>query len=138
MVFLRYFESARIAYLNETLEQHDPVNHGGGYGFIFASCHIDYRSPGHFDEEVAIECSVGEIRRSAFQMRFAMTVDDRLVADGYGWLVGFDYETLATKAVAMIGPTPGRAASRRQVSLARQSWTMRWSSVAIRASSPRN
>jgi acyl-CoA thioester hydrolase len=21
-----------------------------------------------------------------------MTVDDRLVADGYGWLVGFDYE----------------------------------------------
>ena len=25
-------------------------------------------------------------------MRFQMTVEDRLVADGYGWLVGFDYE----------------------------------------------
>ncbi len=59
---------------------------------IFAECHINYRSPVHFDEEVAIECAVGEIRRSAFQMRFQMTVDGRLVADGYGWLVGFDYE----------------------------------------------
>ena len=26
-------------------------------------------------------------------MRFQMTVEDRLVADGYGWLVGFDYAT---------------------------------------------
>jgi acyl-CoA thioester hydrolase len=59
---------------------------------IFAECHINYRSPVHFDEEVAVECSVGEIRRSAFQMRFQMTVKGRLVAEGYGWLVGFDYE----------------------------------------------
>jgi acyl-CoA thioester hydrolase len=25
-------------------------------------------------------------------MRFQMTVKGRLVAEGYGWLVGFDYE----------------------------------------------
>jgi acyl-CoA thioester hydrolase len=72
---------------------HDPANpETARTGLIFAECHINYRSPVHFDEEVAVECSVGEIRRSAFQMLFTMTVEDRLVADGYGWLVGFDYE----------------------------------------------
>jgi acyl-CoA thioester hydrolase len=58
---------------------------------IFAECHINYRSPVYFDEEVAVECSIGEIRRSAFQVLFTMRVAERLAADGYGWLVGFDY-----------------------------------------------
>ena len=92
--FLRYFETARIAFLRDLFPTHDPAHpETSRTGLIFAECHINYRSPVHFDEEVAIECAVGEIRRSAFQMRFTMAVDDRLVADGYGWLVGFDYET---------------------------------------------
>ncbi len=62
---------------------------------IFAEAHINYRSPVEFDEEVAVGCSVGEVRRSAFRMDFAMHVGERLVAEGYGWLVGFDYEQQA-------------------------------------------
>ncbi len=46
----------------------------------------------HFDEELEVHCSVGEVRRSAFQVLFTMTVDDRTAAEGYGWLVGYDYE----------------------------------------------
>jgi acyl-CoA thioester hydrolase len=93
VVYLRYFETARIAFIRALFPGHDPsAPDATRGGVIFAECHINYRSPVHFDEEVAIECSVGEIRRSAFQMRFTMTVDDRLVADGYGWLVGYDYE----------------------------------------------
>ena len=60
---------------------------------IFAECHINYRSPVHFDEEVAVRCSIGEIRRSAFQVAFRMSVGERLAAEGYGWLVAFDYAT---------------------------------------------
>ena len=30
-------------------------------------------------------------RRSAFEMRFSMTVGQRLAAEGEGWLVGYDY-----------------------------------------------
>ena len=83
VVFLRYFETARIAFMRDLFPTHDPAHpETPRTGLIFAECHINYRSPVHFDEEVAIECSVGEIRRSAFQMRFAMTVEDRLVADG--------------------------------------------------------
>ena len=92
VVFLRYFETARIAFMRELFPTHDPARpETTRSGLIFAECHISYRSPVHFDEEVAITCSVGEIRRSAFQMNFEMKVDDRLAADGYGWLVGFDY-----------------------------------------------
>jgi acyl-CoA thioester hydrolase len=107
VVFLRYFETARIAFMRDLFPQHDPAHpEASPSGLIFAECHIRYRSPVHFDEEVAIECSVGEIRRSAFQMNFEMTVGERVVADGYGWLVGFDYE----RQTATRLPEPLRAA----------------------------
>ena len=71
VVFLRYFETARIAFMREMFPKHDPAHpESSRSGLIFAECHINYRAPVHFDEEVAIECSVGEVRRSAFQMRF--------------------------------------------------------------------
>ena len=93
VVFLRYFETARIAYLRRLVPGHDPAApEGGGFGFIFAECHINYRSPVHFDEEVEVRCSIGEVRRSAFQVVFEMAVGDRMAADGYGWLVGYEYE----------------------------------------------
>ena len=96
VVFLRYFETARIAFMRDLFPDHDPAHpETSRSGLIFAECHIRYRSPVHFDEDVAIECSVGEIRRSAFQMNFTMSVEDRLAAEGYGWLVGFDYEAQA-------------------------------------------
>ena len=92
VVFLRYFETARIAYLRSLMPQHDPARpEADPFGLIFAECHINYRSPVYFDEEVAVECSIGEVRRSAFQVLFAMRVGERLAAEGYGWLVGFDY-----------------------------------------------
>ena len=92
VVFLRYFETARIAYVRSLMPAHDPAHpESDHFGLIFAECHINYRSPVYFDEEVAVECSIGEIRRSAFQVLFTMRVAERLAADGYGWLVGFDY-----------------------------------------------
>ena len=92
VVFLRYFETARIAYIRTLMPEHDPSDpESGRWGLIFAECHINYRSPVYFDEEVAIECSIGEVRRSAFQVKFVMSAGERVAAEGYGWLVGFDY-----------------------------------------------
>ena len=92
VVFLRYFETARIAAMRELMPAHDPAHPGtGDFGMIFAECSISYRSPVQFDEDVAIRCTVGEVRRSAFEMRFRMTVGERLAAEGFGWLVGYDY-----------------------------------------------
>jgi acyl-CoA thioester hydrolase len=92
VVFLRYFETARIAFIRQLVPEHDPSHpEGDDFGVIFAECHILYRKPVYFDEEVEVECTVGEVRRSAFQIEFRMTVEERVVAEGHGWLVGFDY-----------------------------------------------
>jgi acyl-CoA thioester hydrolase len=94
VVFLRYFESARIAYLQQIVPSHDPAHpENDAFGLIFAECHINYRSPVHFDEEVGVACSIGNVRRSSFRVEFDMRVGSRLVAEGYGVLVGFDYGT---------------------------------------------
>jgi acyl-CoA thioester hydrolase len=92
VVYLRYFESARIAYIRSLFPEHDPAHpESGTFGVIFAECHINYRAPVHFDEEVAVHCSVSDVRRSSFRVDFAMRVGERLVAAGYGVLVGYDY-----------------------------------------------
>jgi acyl-CoA thioester hydrolase len=102
VVFLRYFETARIAAMRQLMPVHDPAHpETGDFGLIFAECTIRYRSPVQFDEEVAIRCTVGDVRRSAFEMRFRMTVDERLAAEGSGWLVGYDY------AAGQPRPLPG-------------------------------
>ena len=94
VVYLRYFETARIAFIRDLMPMHDPSDpEGEGFGLIFAECHIAYRSPVVFDEEVAVRCWVGEVRRSAFEVRFSMHAGERLAAEGHGWLVGFDYAT---------------------------------------------
>ena len=92
VVFLRYFETARIAYLRHLIPAHDPSSpEADDFGVIFAECQINYRAPVHFDEQVAVTCSVADVRRSSFRVPFVMHVGDRLVAEGSGVLVGFDY-----------------------------------------------
>jgi acyl-CoA thioester hydrolase len=92
VVFLRYFETARIAYLREIVPGHDPANpERDEFGLIFAECHINYRSPVYFDEVVDVHCTIGNVKRSSFRVQFEMRVGSRLAAEGYGVLVGFDY-----------------------------------------------
>ena len=92
VVFLRYFETARISYLRRLMPDHDPAHpESGDFGLIFAECHIDYRATVHYDEPVAIACSIADVRRSSFRVTFEMKVGDRLAAEGWGALVGFDY-----------------------------------------------
>jgi acyl-CoA thioester hydrolase len=94
VVFLRYFETARIAYLRELVPILDPADlEPGGFGLIFAEAQIAYRSPVFFDEEVEVRCGIADVRRSSFRVPFTMCVGDRLAAEGHGVLVGYDYAT---------------------------------------------
>jgi acyl-CoA thioester hydrolase len=99
VVFLRYFETARIGWLRAVMPEHDPSHPEGDFGVIFASCHIDYRSPAHFDEEMAIRVRPGEVGTKSFRVEFEMRVGDRLCAEGYGVLVGYDYAAGSTVAL---------------------------------------
>jgi len=91
VAFLTFFEDARIQYISELIGN-DPTTRRG-FGLIFAECRINYRAPAFFDEEIRTCIRPGEIRRSSARLEFAMFAagDERLLADGYGVVVGYDY-----------------------------------------------
>jgi acyl-CoA thioester hydrolase len=92
VVFLRYFENARISYLRQLMPAYDPSSpEKDPFGVIFAQCHIDYRAPVHFDEDLDVMCGISDVGRKSFRVPFEMRVGDRLAADGFGVLVAYDY-----------------------------------------------
>ena len=101
--FLRFFETARIEYVRSLLTEHDPTT-TGDFGVIFAECHINYRSPGFYDELLEITLTIDDVRRSSFRVNFTMRVGERLLAEGWGALVGYDY------ASGKASPLPPRVA----------------------------
>ncbi|MFL5828213.1 MAG: acyl-CoA thioesterase [Thermoleophilaceae bacterium] len=109
--FLRFFETARIDWIRTLAPEHHPGSRSQ-FGFIFAECHINYRSPAHYDEELRTYVWPAEVRRSSIRVQFEMRAeqDDRLVADGYGVLVGYDY------AEGRARPLPDALRERLQVS----------------------
>jgi acyl-CoA thioester hydrolase len=90
--FMRFFETARIDWFRHVLPEHNPGRREA-FGFIFAECHIAYRAPAFFDDEIRTWIRPVELKRSSLRLEFEMRVesDGRLVADGWGALVGYDY-----------------------------------------------
>jgi acyl-CoA thioester hydrolase len=91
--FLRFFETARIDYIREVVPEHAPTSRNR-FGFIFAECQIAYRAPAHFGDEIRTFIRPSELKRSSLKLAFQMRRerDDTLLAEGYGVLVGYDYE----------------------------------------------
>jgi acyl-CoA thioester hydrolase len=91
VAFLTFFEDARIQYISGLLGD-DPMTRRQ-FGLIFAECRINYRAPAFFDEEIRTCIRPGEIARSSARLEFAMHAlrDERLLAEGYGTVVGYDY-----------------------------------------------
>ena len=90
--FLRFYENARIAWFRHVVPDYEPVL-GGSIGVIFAECRIAYRSPAHFEEEIRTTILPSELKRSNVRLGFEMHAqgDGRLLADGHGVIVGYDY-----------------------------------------------
>ena len=90
--FLRLFETARIDFITSLAPEHDP-GQPNGFGFIFAECHIAYKAPAFFGDMLRTYIWPSELRRSSLRLAFEMRTDaeDRLVAEGWGTLVGYDY-----------------------------------------------
>jgi acyl-CoA thioester hydrolase len=91
--FLRFFETARIEWIATVAPEHTPTSRSA-FGFIFAECHIAYRAPAFYGDDLRTFIWPQELKRSSIRLGFEMRVegDDRLVADGWGTLVGYDYE----------------------------------------------
>ncbi len=98
--FLRFFETARIAWIQQVMPEHAPTRREE-FGFIFAECHIVYRSPAFYDDELRTSIEPVELRRSSVRLDFTMRAegDGRLVAEGWGVLVGYDYAAGTAKPI---------------------------------------
>ena len=90
VAFVRFFESARIAFMRHVFPEHDPTD-PSDFPVVLAETSIAYRAPAYYDEEVRTQIRPAELGRSSFRTQFRMHVDDRLIADGYGVYVGYDY-----------------------------------------------
>jgi acyl-CoA thioesterase FadM len=90
---LQFFEDARIAFMASIAPDRDPTDPGGGTGFIFAEAHVNYRSPGFYPETLRTWIRPSHLRRSSVRLEFRMesAADGRLVAEGWGAIVGYDY-----------------------------------------------
>ena len=100
VAWVRFFETARIAWIQQVMPEHAPTSRQE-FGFIFAECHIAYRSPAFFDEELRTWIEPAELRRSSVRLDFTMRAegDGRLVAEGWGVLVGYDYAAGRSKPI---------------------------------------
>jgi acyl-CoA thioester hydrolase len=80
----------------------------GRVGMIFAETHVRFASPAFYEEDLRVDVRPVELRRSSVRIAFRMVCegDERLVAEGWGTLVGYDYQ--AGRAV----PLPEAVAAR--------------------------
>ena len=93
VTYHQFFESARVAYMRELFPEIEPLGRAGALGMIFAETHVRFASPGFYEEDVRVDVKPTELRRSSVRIAFQMVCenDGRLLAEGWGTLVGYDY-----------------------------------------------
>ena len=91
-VYFRYFESARIAYLDRIGFRGDE----GSVGPILASTHCRFRQPLVYPDAIRVGARTTGLQEDRFTMEYRVirvgeTVGE-IVAEGGGVVVGFDYQ----------------------------------------------
>ena len=108
VAFVQFFEDARIAFMHWLFPEHDPTN-PEQFPVVFAELHLAYRAPAYFGEEIATGVRPSRVERSSFHAEFRMQADERLIAEGHGVYVGYDYvaeraQPLAERIVQRLRP----------------------------------
>ncbi len=64
-----WFEVARMSYLRAIGYDYATLERNG-LGFVIAEAHCRYHAPAHFDEELVVRTSVGEVRNRSFAFEY--------------------------------------------------------------------
>ena len=93
VAYHQFFESARVAYMRGLFPDIEPLGRSGVFGMIFAETQVRFASPGFYEDVLRVEVWPVEVKRSSVRLAFEMhcEADERLVAEGWGTLVGYDY-----------------------------------------------
>jgi acyl-CoA thioester hydrolase len=91
IVFFRYFESARIAYLERIGFREEQA--AAGLGPILASTHARFRRPLTYPDTVHVGARTLELGEDRFTMEYRLVSEKlgEVAAEGGGVLVSFDY-----------------------------------------------
>lgn len=90
-VFFRYFESARIAYLDAIGFREEETR--GGVGPILASTHCRFRRPLTYPDTVLVGARTTAVGADRFTMEYRLVsrAQGEVAAEGGGVLVSYDY-----------------------------------------------
>lgn len=93
VIYIRWFESARIDLLNSL--NSSVTMEPGGIGPILASIRCDYKRQLHFPDTVHVGSRRGKMGRTSAEIEHVVVSQDQkaIVATGVSVLVVFDYET---------------------------------------------
>ena len=80
--YLRYFEAARAEYWRGTGRSYRDVE-AAGVALPVVEAHCRYRSPARYEDLLAIEIEVTELRGASMTFSYAIRRDDALVAEGW-------------------------------------------------------
>lgn len=91
IVYFRYFESARIAYLDAIGFRGDAGT--GGVGPILASTHCRFRRPLAYPDTVRVGARSAEVGSDRFTMDYVIVSESlgEVAAEGGGVIVAYDY-----------------------------------------------
>lgn len=93
VVYIRWFESARIELLEE--HQSSVTMERGGIGPILASVKCDYKRQLHYPDTVCIGSRIGLVGRSSVEVQHAVfsKAQNAIAATGTSVMVVFDYQS---------------------------------------------
>jgi acyl-CoA thioester hydrolase len=98
-VYLRWFESARIVYLEQS--GLDPLLTRHGLGPILANLKCDYRRQLKYPDTVTVSARITRLGRSSLTMQHAVFshAQQQIAAEGESILVAFDYKNQQSVAI---------------------------------------
>ena len=100
VVYLRYFEIARIDFLNK-INQFDTIK-PGGIGPVISENNIRYKRPVTFPDTLTVGITISDIKSDRFMMNYSVFshAQQAITTTGYSQVVMFDFKTGQKAAIS--------------------------------------
>ena len=79
--YLRYFESARAAYWRSLGKSYKDLE-AWGIALPVVEAHCDYKSPAYYEDVLAVETRVSELRGASLRFAYRVVRGGELIAEG--------------------------------------------------------
>ena len=81
--YLRYFEIGRTEYLRASGARYRDIEAKYQMLLPVVDAHVSYKSPGHYDDLLAVQTVIGRIGRASIRFEYSVLRDGTLLATGH-------------------------------------------------------